>query len=85
MKTVWGGGGGIITIASFSPFSHSTSLIKIHYSTLIIGINLAMEIIHKDNVKFPNFSQNATYFPNSMGPSPIPKKVCESPAFVYKP
>ena len=31
-------------------------------------------IIHKDDVKFPNFSQNAAYFLNSMGPGPIPKK-----------
>ena len=30
-------------------------------------------VIHKDDVKFPNFSQNSTNFPNSMGPSPIPK------------
>ena len=38
--------------------------------SLIIGINLAMEnVIHKDNVKFPNFSQNAVNFPNSMGPA----------------
>ena len=36
-------------------------------------------VIHKDDVKFPNFSQNAAYFPNSMGPGPIPKKGCESP------
>ena len=35
--------------------------------------------IHKDDVKFPNFSQNADYFPNSTGPGPIPKKGCESP------
>ena len=33
----------------------------------------------KDDVKFPNFSQNAAYFPDSMGPGPIPKKGCESP------
>ena len=37
-------------------------------------------VIHKDNVKFPNFSQNAANFPNPMGPGPIPKKGCESPA-----
>ena len=30
--------------------------------------------MHKDDVKFPNFSQNAANFPNSMGPCPIPKK-----------
>ena len=35
--------------------------------------------MHKDDVKFPNFSQNAANFPNSMGPGPIPKKGCESP------
>ena len=33
----------------------------------------------EDDVKFPNFSQNATNFPNSMAPGPIPKKGCESP------
>ena len=33
-----------------------------------------------DDVKFPNFSQNAANFPNPMGPGPIPKKECESPA-----
>ena len=31
-------------------------------------------------IKFPNFSQNAANFPNSMGPGPNPKKGCESPA-----
>ena len=33
-------------------------------------------VIHKDNVKFPNFSQNAAAFPNSMGGSlaPFPKR-----------
>ena len=36
-------------------------------------------VIHKDDVKFPNFSQNAANFPSSMGPGPIPKKGCESP------
>ena len=36
-------------------------------------------IIHKDDVKFPNFSQNAANFLNSMGPGSIPKKGCESP------
>ena len=46
--------------------------------SLIIGINLAMETSF-DNVKFPNFSQNAANFPNSIGPGPIPKKGCESP------
>ena len=39
-------------------------------------------IIHKEDVKFPNFSQNAAYFPNSMGPGPIPKKWCESPVLI---
>ena len=39
-------------------------------------------VIHKDDVKFPNFSQNAANFPNSMGPGPISKKGCESPAGV---
>ena len=38
--------------------------------------------ISKDDVKFPNFSHNATNFPNSMGPGPIPKKGCESPALL---
>ena len=33
--------------------------------------------MHKDHVKFPNFSQNSANFPNSMGP--IAKKWCESP------
>ena len=37
-------------------------------------------VIHKDDVIFPNFSQNAANFPKSMGLSPIPKKGCESPA-----
>ena len=37
------------------------------------------KVIHKDDVKFPNFSQNAANYPNSMGPGPIPKKGCESP------
>ena len=40
--------------------------------------------IHKDDVKFPNFSQNAMNFPNSMGPGPIPKKGCESPVLLLK-
>ena len=35
--------------------------------------------MHKDNVKFPNFSKKDANFPNSMGPCPIPKKECESP------
>ena len=35
--------------------------------------------MEKDYVKFSNFSQNATNFPNSMGPGPIPTKGCESP------
>ena len=39
-------------------------------------------VIHKDDVKFPNFSQNDANFPNSMGPNPIPKKGCESPALL---
>ena len=30
--------------------------------------------MHKDDVKFPNLSQNAANFPNSIGPGPIPKK-----------
>ena len=33
---------------------------------------------------FPNFSQNAANFPNSMGPCPIPKKGCESPGLNTK-
>ena len=41
-------------------------------TSLIIGINLAMET-------FPNFSQNTTNFPNSMAPVPFPKQGCESP------
>ena len=36
-------------------------------------------VIHKEDVKFPNFSQNAANFPISMSPGPIPKKGCESP------
>ena len=40
--------------------------------------------MHKDDVKFPNFSQNAANFPNSMGPGPIPKKGCESPGVKSK-
>ena len=28
----------------------------------------------KDDIDFPNFSQNATNFPISMGPDQIPKK-----------
>ena len=36
-------------------------------------------VIHKNDNKFPNFSQNAANFPNSMGHGPIPKKGCESP------
>ena len=41
-------------------------------------MNLAMETsyIRSINVKFPNFSQNAANFPNSMGPDPISKKGC---------
>ena len=39
-------------------------------------------VIHKDDVKFLNFSQNTANFPNSMGPCPIPKKGCESPDMV---
>ena len=35
-------------------------------------------IIHKDDVKFPYFSQNANFL-NSMGHGLIPKKGCESP------
>ena len=31
-------------------------------------------VIHKDDVKFSNFSQNAANFPNYMGPGPIPPK-----------
>ena len=38
-----------------------------------------MEMPYIRQVKFPNFSQNTAYFPNSMGPGPIPKKGCESP------
>ena len=38
--------------------------------------------MEKDYVKFPKLSQNATNFPNSMGPRPIPKKGCESPVNV---
>ena len=30
--------------------------------------------MEKDYVKFPNFSQNAANFPNSMGPGPILKR-----------
>ena len=40
-------------------------------------------IIHKDDVKFSNFSQNAANFLNSMGPGPIPKKWCESPGLIW--
>ena len=40
-------------------------------------------VIHKDDVKFPIFSQNTANFPNSMGPDPIPKKGCESPGVRY--
>ena len=57
-----------ITIASFSPFSHST-LINIHYSSLIIGINLAIE----------------TSFIRTMSNFPILVKMpligCESPGY----
>ena len=35
--------------------------------------------MHKDNVKFPNFSKKDANFPNSISPCPIPKKECESP------
>ena len=42
-----------------------------------------METSYKDAVKFPNFSQNAANFPNSMGPGPIPKKGCESPEPIH--
>ena len=38
--------------------------------------------IHKDDVKFSNFSQNAANFPNSISPGPIPKKMCESPEWI---
>ena len=31
-------------------------------------------VIHMDDVKFPNFSQNAANFPNSMGPASFPKR-----------
>ena len=31
-------------------------------------------VIHKEDVKFPNFSQNAANFPNFMGPAPFPKR-----------
>ena len=30
-------------------------------------------------VFFPNFKENTAIFPNSKGPSPSPKKGCESP------
>ena len=35
--------------------------------------------MEKNYVKFPNFSQNAPNFSNSMDRGPIPKKGCESP------
>ena len=38
-------------------------------------------VIHKDDVKFPNFSQNAN-FPNSMGSGHNSKEGCESLANV---
>ena len=39
-------------------------------------------VIHKDDVKFPNFSQNAANFPNSMGPAPSPKRGVKALSFV---
>ena len=39
--------------------------------------------MEKDYVKFPNFSQNAANFPNSMGLGLIPKKGCESSDYIF--
>ena len=67
----------IITIASFSPFSHST-LINIHYSSLIIGINLAMEMSYiRMMTNFPILVKTPLIF---LGP--IPKKGSESPGLI---
>ena len=57
-----------LTLASFSPFSHST-LINIHYSSLIIGINLAMEMSN-----FPILVQTPLIFPIPWAPAPFPKR-----------
>ena len=39
-------------------------------------------VMHKDDVKFPNFSHNAAYLPNSMDSGPTLKKRCDSPGTV---
>ena len=64
----------IITIASFSPFSHST-LINIHYSSLIIGINLAMETSYiRTKSNFLILVKTPLIFPIPWAPAPFPKR-----------
>ena len=41
--------------------------------SLIIGISNG-NFIHKDDVKFPNFSQNVANFPIPWAPAPFPKR-----------
>ena len=63
----------------------SPSLI-VHYGKFNYWNQSSNGNLHKDHVKFPNFSQKtqkASNFPNSMGPSPILKKGCESPVRKY--
>ena len=66
-------------------YNHASSLpfLIVHYGKLNYWNQSSNGNVHKNHVKFPNFSQktqNASNFPNSMGPSAIPKKGCESPA-----
>ena len=66
-------------------YNHTSLLLSLHFLIIHYGkFNYWNQssngnVIHKDDVKFPNFSQNAANFPISMGPGPIPKKGCESP------
>ena len=60
--------------ASFSPFSHST-LISIHYSSLIIGINLAMETSYiRTMSNFPILVKTPLIFPIPWAPALFPKR-----------
>ena len=83
----FGGGGGVFSIfISYNTIQN----ILLHRLTISLYIKKKGKfnywnqssngnVIQKDDVKFPNFSQNTANFPNSMGPGPIPKKGCESP------